>query len=148
MSRVFYLSSFFLFIQSFYPAILIHNVIMLPTWSLVAEEHFYLVIPFCIRRLSSRRLARALVGVLIATPIVRVFLLGHLCWQAEWVRFAVFYWPLCHADALAMGVILAALWRSAQLRSWLQNHASLFAWSALGATGLVFLFSKIAQVRH
>ena len=147
MSRMLYLSSFFLFIQSFYPAILIHNVIMLPTWSLVAEEYFYLVIPVCIRRLTSRQLVLALAGVLIATPILRLLLLTHLGWQAEWVHFAVFYWAPCHADALAMGVILAALWRLPQLRAWLQGHASLFVWGALAATGLVFLFSDIGGAK-
>lgn len=42
-----------------------------PLWSLAVEEHYYLVWPSIVRRLSLRQLAAIVICVAIATPLVR-----------------------------------------------------------------------------
>jgi peptidoglycan/LPS O-acetylase OafA/YrhL len=139
MTRTFYLSSFLLFFQSFYPAILMNSIMLLPTWSLVAEEHFYVLIPIAVRHLSSRGLARVLIGVLIAVPLFRLVLFKFIGHESEWADMAVRYWPTSHADALAMGVLFAMAWRSQTTRDWLHRHLALLGWGMFAGSGLAIL---------
>lgn len=41
-------------------------------WSLAVEEHFYLIWPTCVRKLCERALARILIVVIIAEPVLRL----------------------------------------------------------------------------
>jgi peptidoglycan/LPS O-acetylase OafA/YrhL len=145
MRRSFYLASYIFLFQSFFPAIITSSYMLVPTWTLVAEEHFYLLIPICIRRMSSRGLVKVLLAVMILAPLFRAVLFTYIGHESEWADMAVYYWPPCRADALAIGVLLAVIWRSEELREWLQDHVSLFIWGMLAGSGLAILLAWMAD---
>ena len=105
-------------------------------WSLAIEEQFYLVYPAIVLLCSRRGLARALLGMVIAAPVLRVlvFELGPEPVLGPYVL------PFCRMDALAIGGLvrlayggpapawLAALRRSAPLLG-AAAVAVLLAWS-------------------
>jgi peptidoglycan/LPS O-acetylase OafA/YrhL len=70
-------------------------------WSLAVEEHFYLLWPLAVRRLSIRKVTALAWFVVVGTPVVRLvsYLSGHE------VGLASYTW--CVADGIAMGAILA-----------------------------------------
>jgi peptidoglycan/LPS O-acetylase OafA/YrhL len=90
------------------------------TWSLAVEEQFYLVAPSIVRWLSSRALVGFLVSVFLLTPFLRVFVHNHFP-QTVSLDPAYILMP-CRADCLAMGMLLAILWRKPQSHRWLQNN--------------------------
>jgi peptidoglycan/LPS O-acetylase OafA/YrhL len=79
-----------------------------PLWSLAVEEHYYLVWPSIVRRLSLRQLAAIVVCVAIATPLVR------------WIAFqngivqglSIYTW--FNLDGLALGSLLAIIFQLSQ----------------------------------
>jgi peptidoglycan/LPS O-acetylase OafA/YrhL len=133
-SGAFYLLSFVFFFQNFFPSIIESSFIVAPTWTLAVEEHFYLLAPVCIRRLSRRRLVQCLLGVIVAAPIFRGVLFEFIGHRAEWADIATRIWSPCRADALALGVLLAIAWDSQELREWLHNHAQLLAWGIVAGS--------------
>jgi peptidoglycan/LPS O-acetylase OafA/YrhL len=86
-------------------------------WSLAVEEQFYLVAPLMIRWLSPRRLPTALVAIVIGAPLFRtlLFLRVH---ELDVTRIMP-----SRADTLALGMLAAVVWRSADLRARLQKIA-------------------------
>jgi len=78
-------------------------------WSLAVEEHFYLIWPTIVRKLSRRSLALVALGVFIASPVVRVLSLhfGRLSDSN--------FYTWCNADGLALGAFLAIALREGQL---------------------------------
>ena len=99
-------------------------------WSLCVEEQFYLIIPLAIRFLDRRRLVALLSVVIVVTPIVRVLLHQYLPTHPA----AQYTLTICRVDALAMGVLLAVAWRSAQWK------AKLFKCRSLIGTTVLLLF--------
>jgi peptidoglycan/LPS O-acetylase OafA/YrhL len=92
------------------------------TWSLAVEEQFYLVVPFVIRVFSSRALRRFLVSVIVLAPIARLA----VHYWVQWPGLSAAYVLMpCRADGLAMGMLLALLWRREQARNWLFEKSSL-----------------------
>jgi peptidoglycan/LPS O-acetylase OafA/YrhL len=76
-----------------------------PLWSLAVEEHFYLVWPAAVKRLSRRGLATMAVAICVSQPFIRAFAIarGGLWWGPyTWVS----------ADGLALGALLAIFARS------------------------------------
>lgn len=110
-----------------------------PTWSLAVEEQFYLIAPLLIRRLSSRALFGVMCAVTAAAPFARMWVRFHLQSQPVGLDQAYTLLP-CRADALALGVLTALLWRNESFRKWLsQNTAILRIFAAVflcGAVGL------------
>jgi peptidoglycan/LPS O-acetylase OafA/YrhL len=143
-SGVFYLASFALFVQNFFPSIIESTFIVAPTWTLVVEEYFYLLIPLCVRRLTTRRLAQLLVAVIVLAPIFRGVLFSFIGQRSNWADIATRIWPPCRADALAMGVLLAIAWSAPEIRAWLQSRLALFRWGMFLCTGLAIFFSWMA----
>ena len=138
-SGAFYLASYVFLFQNFFPAIIRSTYIVQPTWTLVVEEHFYLLVPLCVRRMSPRRLVQSLFAVIVLAALFRGVLFKFIGQRSEWADIAARIWPPCRADALAMGVLLAILWRSPALRLWLQKHLSLFACGMFASSGLAML---------
>jgi peptidoglycan/LPS O-acetylase OafA/YrhL len=78
-------------------------ILYAPLWSLSVEEHFYLLWPWVVRRLSPQRLALVAIAIVVAEPIVRGigFELGLVQSGYSWNRF----------DGIATGAFLAAFVR-------------------------------------
>ena len=76
-----------------------------PLWSLAVEEHFYIVWPAVVRRVSMRRLAVISGSILIVVPVLRsiAFLTGH-AGGLDWYTWFV-------ADGLATGSLLSVILR-------------------------------------
>jgi peptidoglycan/LPS O-acetylase OafA/YrhL len=144
-SGAFYLASFVFLFQNLSIAIIESTYIVAPTWTLVVEEHFYLLVPLCVRRLSPRRLVHALFAVVVLAPLFRGVLFKYIGQRSEWADIATRIWPPCRADALAMGVLLAIVWRSPELRAWMQKHLSLFGWGMFASSGFAILLACMAN---
>lgn len=74
-------------------------------WSLAVEEQFYLVWPCVVLLVPRRRLPHVIVGVVIAALLARVAFVA-----SDHVVAAYVLMP-ARADALAIGALLAVLWR-------------------------------------
>ena len=87
-----------------------------PLWSLAVEEQVYLLAPAVIRFLSVRHLSAVLTCTIAAAPMLRVllYLFGHSA--------AMYTWMPSRADALAMGVLAAVLWRTPAAKSRISIH--------------------------
>ncbi len=70
-----------------------------PLWSLAVEEHFYLVWPLLVRRVSNRALLIVSTLVIVASPALRIYAGGDV--GVTWKNL----------DGLAMGAILAVVCR-------------------------------------
>jgi peptidoglycan/LPS O-acetylase OafA/YrhL len=80
-------------------------------WSLAVEEQFYLIWPFVVHKLTSKKLARICLGVITAAFIIRTVM------ALEGASEDMIYeFTICRMDALAMGALIAA-WLQSQERA-------------------------------
>lgn len=79
-------------------------------WSLAVEEHFYLIWPAVVRRLSTRALTSASVGVFVLVPVVRA-----ISMQFGPAGDHNFY-TWCNADGLALGALVAIALREYEVQ--------------------------------
>jgi peptidoglycan/LPS O-acetylase OafA/YrhL len=87
------------------------------TWSLAVEEQFYLLLPFAIRRLSSRGTLALTLGMIVAAPLLRAVLTQHGAYG-----LATYTLLPCRADALGGGVLVAIACRNQAVWEWLVSH--------------------------
>jgi peptidoglycan/LPS O-acetylase OafA/YrhL len=101
--------SHFLFLQNFFPMTLfgLAGAWFGPLWSLAVEEQFYLGAPIVVRAMSERALRRFLAIVIVAVPLVRIFLLKVVHVPSSEVTTLM----VSRADALAVGMLAASLTR-------------------------------------
>jgi peptidoglycan/LPS O-acetylase OafA/YrhL len=93
-----------------------------PLWSLAVEEHFYMLWPALIRRLSFRSLILGLTLVLVLTPALRAFDFQLAGRPAYFV--ALYTW--LNLDGLALGSLLAIFLRRPEVqRTQLSRIASM-----------------------
>jgi peptidoglycan/LPS O-acetylase OafA/YrhL len=132
----------FLFLQNFglqYSSGLA-NAWFLPAWSLAVEEQFYLIAPLVIRLMSRRKLYMLLVAVILAAPILRVWVYHHIPVRPGSLPLDYTLMP-CRADSLAIGILAALLWRNLVFREWLTGHSNLLrALTGLFLAGMLALF--------
>ncbi|MBZ5634680.1 MAG: acyltransferase [Acidobacteriia bacterium] len=108
---------------------------MLVTWSLAVEEQFYILLPFAIRKLSSKGIVRLAVGAILFAPVVRFV----------FVMLGKNYGPYtllpCRADALGVGVLLALGCRNQEIWAWFVSHRKeiYITFVALGLGLVVFI---------
>jgi peptidoglycan/LPS O-acetylase OafA/YrhL len=76
-----------------------------PLWSLAVEEHFYILWPTFVRKLTGRHLALASALIILVTPILRAFAFATGHGGIEWYTWFV-------ADGLAAGSLLAVVLRT------------------------------------
>jgi peptidoglycan/LPS O-acetylase OafA/YrhL len=86
-------------------------------WSLAVEEQFYLIAPLIVRFVSPRRLPYVLGAVIALAPAFRAILRLMAGAPPSLVTFLM---P-SRADALAIGMCLAAFWRTDLVRTWLKG---------------------------
>jgi peptidoglycan/LPS O-acetylase OafA/YrhL len=105
-----------------------------PLWSLAVEEHFYIIWPTVIRKLSQAQIAAVALGIIVLVPTARAlaFLVG---WRdgLNWYTWFV-------VDGLAIGSLLAVTLRTAITRKQVTRlcAALLSLAVAVGFTGLPF----------
>ena len=87
-------------------------------WSLAVEEHFYLLWPAVVRRLSRQSLAGAALGIFLLVPMVRA-VSAHFGHPADHN-----FYTWCNADGLALGALLSMALRDPRIgRDLLRNLA-------------------------
>jgi peptidoglycan/LPS O-acetylase OafA/YrhL len=115
------------------------------TWSLAVEEQFYVVAPFLVRYLRTPKLAAVLALLVLAAPFLRSYFYFH-----EFpIAFYSYRATPCRADALALGMLVAILWREEKFRYWASAQRSKL-YFALGvlAGGMAALWYWFANPFH
>jgi len=107
-------------------------------WSLSVEEHFYLVWPTIVHRISLKRLATVAIGIVIASPFLRLLHFLHgLHNGSVWLGFDHFTWNA--ADGLACGAIVAVALRAETIRRVTLFYISVLLLLSVGVFGAVGL---------
>lgn len=142
--------TYFLFLQNFSFIPLFYAFAqaywLWPMWSLAVEEHFYLVMPLLMRRMTVRRLVYLLLALVLISPFLRAV----ICKAFAWGPSAALLWTPCRADQLALGVLLAVAWATPAARRWISNHVAYLyrAMILLGAMILLFEILFTAEVKY
>jgi peptidoglycan/LPS O-acetylase OafA/YrhL len=118
------------FYLSDYSQALWHNPkILIHTWSLSVEEHFYLIWPFVVlplARIEPRWRLVGLFGIYLLASAWRIFEYETLGWDATYYRFDT------RISGLVCGALLAiSLQHKSLISERAANVAGLFAWAAL-----------------
>lgn len=125
ITRHYQIFSLFLFLQNYwffrYPPIAV--VWFGPTWSLAVEEQFYLVAPLIMRLLSKRVLYVLLGATVCLAPLLRIWVHYNLHAQGSLQLILSYTMAPCRADALAIGIFAALLWRNTTFRQWLVHYS-------------------------
>ena len=97
------------------------TLILGPLWSICIEEQFYIVAPVAIRKCSKRVLPFAVVGVVVASAILRIS-----C-SIGWIKLGFSYWDftLTRLDGLGLGVLTALLVRQTFFVEWVKTNGRL-----------------------
>jgi peptidoglycan/LPS O-acetylase OafA/YrhL len=108
-----------------------------PLWSLAVEEHFYMLWPAAIRKLSGRTLVLLAIVILVATPLVRGF--GFVL-NGSPADFATLY-TWFNLDGLALGALLAMglRWSSSDRKQLWGISTSLLA---VGTSAFMLVLSR------
>ena len=126
-----------------------HSPFITHFWSLSVEEQFYLAWPLLVFALPRRALRVAVVGILAAAPLGRLWLSAHLRargYDPAAAGDALYWFTLCQIDAFAAGAAIPVLGlpeKVAGRTRWLRGVA--LAWLAAGAAQLLAL--RAAGVR-
>jgi peptidoglycan/LPS O-acetylase OafA/YrhL len=107
---------YYLFLQNYYslPIGTLAWFWLVVAWSLGIEEQFYLVSPPLVHFLSTKKLKILLVAILVLAPMLRAALF--LLWPGG--RYFMYVWMPCRADSLAVGMLVALLWREGKIQVW------------------------------
>jgi peptidoglycan/LPS O-acetylase OafA/YrhL len=89
------------------------------------EEQFYLISPLVIRVFPRRVLPIILCAVVIAAPLIRLFV--HYYWHPAMSLDPAYILMPCRADALAIGMLAAHLYRDTASRAFLSDHFRLLS---------------------
>jgi peptidoglycan/LPS O-acetylase OafA/YrhL len=95
-------------------------------WSLAVEEHFYFVWPLLVYLLSPRAMLRVSLAMVILTPVARAWALS-----AGISPDVVYCLTIFRADALAMGGLLAVVFRSPDLLAAVRPRMGWAFWGGL-----------------
>jgi peptidoglycan/LPS O-acetylase OafA/YrhL len=111
----------------------------LPTWSLAVEEQFYRVSPLVIRLLTRRALYAFLGLVIFLAPPLRLLIYYHVPARPNELSLAYTLMP-CRADALALGMVAAGLWRNVRFRLWVNGNTAVpYSLAAILLAGLLIM---------
>lgn len=131
-----------LFLQDYLPS----NIVV-AFWSLGVEEKFYIAAPFVLLpllALKHRNLQYGVIGVLVLTPLA--FRLNMAAGGTVIADYDTFFRTLRSPfhrgfDGLAIGVLVAFLWRDRHRVPWLSDRHAIAAmfWTGLGIIGWLWL---------
>jgi peptidoglycan/LPS O-acetylase OafA/YrhL len=134
----------FFFIQNFWMAVRNHNGFLGITWSLAVEEQFYLTLPFLIRVLSRKSLAKTTCAVIIGAPVLRTILF--FAWPGHsWAGMALL--P-CRADSLMLGVLGAIIVRNPLWNERLRQNRRALQIALVAFAASLPLLIKFAHSQH
>ena len=106
-------------------------------WSLAVEEQFYLIMPAVVRFLSRRALVISLFLAIFGAPAARILVYKYIVPSHGAAPYIL---TPCRADALAMGVLLAVIWREERWKTWLHSHVGwLYGILGLLLAGVLYL---------
>ena len=127
-----------LFLQDYLP-----SNIVIAFWSLGVEEKFYIAAPFVLvplLRANRRGLQYGIIAALILTPLA--FRLNLIAGGAAVVDYETFFRTIRSPfhrgfDGLAVGVLVALLWRDRTRYRWISNPHAAFAifWTGIAVAG-------------
>lgn len=136
--------SFFLFLQNYwffhYPPIAL--LWFKPTWSLAVEEQFYVIAPLIMRLLSRRVLCMLLGAAICLAPLLRIWVHYNLHAPGSLELILGYTMTPCRADAIAIGIFAALVWRNTVFRQWLAYHGVFLYLIGGVLLGGVLLFGK------
>lgn len=101
-------------------------------WSLAVEEQFYLLWPLVVWLVPRHRLRALCIGVIVATPFIRLGLRLLGLPEATAYMFTIARW-----DALAAGALVAVLVRETSGRAWLERWRTSIGLTASAAVLLL-----------
>ena len=111
-------------------------------WSLAIEEQYYLVWPIVVLLLSRRKLAWTCGGLMVAALAIRTILVS------EGVPLAAYVLTPARMDTLAVGGLLAVLWRSERGKTLLaRSTLPLMLVSALIVLGLFVHYRVLGSLK-
>lgn len=119
-----YLYLNFLYLQNFIPIAsgTLPEYLLSHLWSLAVEEHFYLIWPLIVYRVSDRKIFKLGAAVIAGAILVRCSFLFLSGMRTFGIEYYVYRFTLCRADALMLGAMLAYAVRNAHLSSLLQKY--------------------------
>jgi peptidoglycan/LPS O-acetylase OafA/YrhL len=112
-----------------------------PLWSLAVEEHYYIMWPAVVRKLTPRNVAIASIAICVASPLLRMaaFHYGYTTGLGWYTWFV--------ADGLAMGSLLAVVLRSSLARTQIARLCALCFMVALILAGAGARFGILTMQR-
>jgi peptidoglycan/LPS O-acetylase OafA/YrhL len=110
-------------------------------WSLAVEEHFYLVWPLLVLVLSKGGLVRVSLAMVVLTPIARACALA-----AGVAPDTVYCLTIFRADDLAMGGLLAAVFRTPELLARVRPYGRWAGWAGIAV--VILLTARRRFFRH
>lgn len=102
-------------------------------WTLAVEEHFYLLWPAVVRRISQERLLWVLCALVVLCPISRLLSFQYAAHHVD-AAPGIEHWTWNCLDGLASGGIIAILLR---WRGWGRPELKRFCWLLIGVAALV-----------
>jgi peptidoglycan/LPS O-acetylase OafA/YrhL len=106
------------------------------TWSLAIEEQFYLIWPLVVRYFSAAQIKRIAMFVILASPLLRLFLVGH--------HVNVYSSFFCRLDGLMARALLAVVLR---MKTFGPARYVKLAWASFLLAAYLAILADNQQVR-